>query len=57
MNEEQKLIKNLHEQLFLWIKASKKKDKWNHYEVTTRTLKRAEKYLEERGVETEGKAK
>ena len=57
MNDEQKLIKNLHEQLLLWIKASKKKDKWNQYEVTTRTLKQAESYLEERGITPEGKAK
>lgn len=56
MNEQQ-LIKNLHEQLYLWIKASKKKDKWNQYEQTTRTLKQAESYLEERGWILEGKAK
>ena len=57
MNDEQKLIKNLHEQLLLWIKASKKKDKWNQYEVTTRTLKQAESYLYEQGITPEGKAK
>lgn len=57
MNEEQKLIKNLHEQLLLWIEASKKKDKWNHYAETTKTLKQAESYLEERGITPEGKAK
>lgn len=56
MNDQQ-LIKNLHEQLYLWIKASKKKDKWNHYGETTKTLKQAESYLEERGIATEGKAK
>lgn len=57
MNDEQKLIKNLHEQLLLWIEASKKKDKWNHYAETTKTLKQAESYLFWHGIETEGKAK
>lgn len=57
MSAEQQLIKDLHEQLLLWIKASKKKDKWNHYEVTTRTLKQAEKYLEDGGITPEFKAR
>lgn len=57
MNNEQQLIKNLHEQLLLWMKASKKKDKWNQYELTTRTLKQAESYLYEQGITPEGKAK
>lgn len=56
MNEQQ-LIKNLHEQLYLWIKASKKKDKWNQYEQTTRTLKQAESFLEDCGFILEDKAK
>ena len=57
INNEEQLIKNLHEQLLLWMKASKKKDKWNQYEQTTRTLKQAESFLEERGWTLEGKAK
>jgi hypothetical protein len=57
MNAEQQLIKNLHEQLLLWIKASKKKNKWNHYAETTKTLKQAESFLEDCGFILENKAK
>lgn len=57
MNAEQQLIKDLHEQLLLWIKKAIKKDKWNYYAETTKTLKRAENYLEERGIAPEGKAR
>ena len=56
MNDQQ-LIKNLHEQLLLWIKASKKKNKWNHYAETTKTLKQAESFLEDCGFILEDKAK
>jgi len=44
MNEK-RLISALHEQLALWMKASKKKDKWNYYSETTKVLKDAEAYL------------
>lgn len=48
--DEQKLIHDLHEQLFYWMKASTKKDKWRTYGRTTETMKRAEKYLQKQGV-------
>jgi hypothetical protein len=51
MNEEQKLIRDLHEQLFYWMKASTKKDKWKTYGRTTNAMKSAEKYLQNHNIE------
>jgi hypothetical protein len=47
MNEKQ-LIADLYEQLSLWMKASKKKNKKEHYAETTKTLERAEKFLNQK---------
>jgi hypothetical protein len=49
MNEKE-LIHDLHEQLFYWMKASTKKDKWRTYGCTTETMKRAEKYLQQHNI-------
>lgn len=47
---EIELIKNLHEQLFLWLQNSRKKDKHQVYEVTGRTLRQAETLLAENNI-------
>jgi len=44
MNEKQ-LIADLYEQLSLWMKASKKKNKWNYYLETAKVLKQAKEFL------------
>jgi hypothetical protein len=43
--DEKQLIAALHEQLAIWMKESKKKDKWNYYSITAKVLKEAEAYL------------
>ena len=46
--KEKRLISALHEQLSLWMEASKKKDKWNYYSETVKILIEAEDYLREK---------
>jgi hypothetical protein len=51
--ENLKLTIELHEQLHLWFKASKKKDKEKVYSVTVATLKMAEKEITKYGLKPE----